>query len=54
MTEETVTPQGEPLTEEQLAAIAVIRQRDLDKAIGTANGELKPYLNAVRRVRGDR
>lgn len=44
--EPTFKPVGEPLTEEELNALAVIRQQDLDQAMAEADALLKTYLEA--------
>jgi hypothetical protein len=42
-------PRGAPLTAEQLKALALITQSDVDKAIAMAHPSIKPYLEAPQR-----
>lgn len=42
----TFKPVGEPLCEVELNELAVIRQKDLDKAMAEADPSLKPFLEA--------
>ena len=44
--EPTFKPVGEPLTEEELNELAIIRQKDVDKALAEADPSLKPFLEA--------